>query len=62
MKTTCALLAAASALALAACTDTPTTATPLPTSAAAAGPEFCETVPSDPDAIERWNELCMPDR
>jgi hypothetical protein len=46
MKTTCSFIAAAS---------------PEPLSAAAAGPDYCQTVPTDPAGIERWNDLCLPD-
>lgn len=30
--------------------------------AADAGPGYCETVPADPDEMNRWNSLCSPDR
>jgi hypothetical protein len=61
MKTTSRLFAA-SVLALAACQDTPGASAPAePESAGSAGPGFCETVPSDPSEMERWNELCFPD-
>jgi hypothetical protein len=29
-------------------------------SAGSAGPGYCETVPSDPDDMEQWNQLCAP--
>ena len=63
MKTICAPLAV-SALLLAACTDpTPPGYDAVPgDSAGSAGPEYCETVPSDPDAMEQWNQLCSPER
>ena len=55
-------LLVAGALALAACADTGTT-TPLePESAGAAGPGYCDTPPANPDALENWNQLCMPNR
>jgi hypothetical protein len=59
MKTTCGLLAA-SALVLAACGTTTNTEATLPESAGSAGPGYCETVPTDPDDLQRWNELCAP--
>jgi hypothetical protein len=52
-------LLAASALALLACQNTTGTA-PVPTggSAGAMGEGYCETVPTNPDELEQWNELC----
>jgi hypothetical protein len=52
----------AGALALAACADTGTATAPAPESAGAAGPGYCDSPPADPDALENWNQLCMPDR
>ena len=55
--------AGALAFALAACnTLAPTTeAVDVPgDSAGSAGPGYCETVPSDPDDLTQWNELCAP--
>ena len=54
-------------LALAACTPGAggggdTGAVPSGGSAGAMGPEFCESPPTDPDAMTQWNELCSPDR
>ena len=28
--------------------------------AGSAGPDYCETVPSNPDDMEQWNQLCAP--
>jgi hypothetical protein len=62
MKTTSALLAAG-LLALAACADN-TATTPAPTggSAGAEGIGYCDSPPSNPDELEDWNQLCMPER
>jgi hypothetical protein len=30
-------------------------------SAGAQGPEYCETVPTDPNEMTQWNELCSPE-
>ena len=56
-------LLAASALALLACQNT-TGTVPAPTggSAGAQGEAYCETVPTNPDDLEQWNELCEPGR
>ncbi len=65
MKTIYAPLAAAGALLLlAACNDpTPPGYNDVPgDSAGSAGPAYCESVPSNPDEIEQWNQLCSPDR
>jgi hypothetical protein len=51
-------------LALSACQTTAPTAQDVAApgdSAGSAGPAYCETVPSDPDDMEQWNELCSPD-
>jgi hypothetical protein len=62
MKASSGLLAGALLAALSACDGTaPTTGgVAEPDSAASAGPSYCETVPSDPDEMNRWNELCSP--
>jgi hypothetical protein len=63
MKTTCGLLAAASVLALTACNtgyDTP--ATPTGGSAGEQGPGYCDTVPTVPEDLEQWNQLCEGQR
>ena len=59
MKIGCGLLAA-SALALLACQNTTgTETTPTGGSAGAMGEAYCETVPTNPDDLEQWNELCQ---
>jgi hypothetical protein len=53
-------LLAASALALLACQNTTgTEATPTGGSAGAMGEAYCESVPTNPDELEQWNELCQ---
>ena len=64
MKASYGLLSAGALfLALSACNSaTPTTqdmAAP-GDSAGSAGPGYCETVPSNPDDMEQWNQLCSP--
>ena len=61
MKTSYGLLVA-SLLTLGACT--PATSVPDTSggSAASAGPGYCESPPTDMTQMNRWNELCMPDR
>jgi len=56
-----ALLAAG--LVLAACNQGPDPAA-LPSAGPAGeqGPGYCDAPPADPDALEQWNELCLPDR
>ena len=52
-----------SLLALVACADnTATTAAPSGGSAGAEGIGYCNSPPSNPDDLEDWNELCMPNR
>lgn len=53
---------AALLLALGACTG-PGAEPPAPSggSAGAEGPAYCETVPTNPDDMEDWNQLCSPD-
>jgi hypothetical protein len=64
MKARFGLLAAGGiALALSACNTTSPTAQDVAApgdSAGSAGPEYCETVPSNPDDMEQWNQLCAP--
>jgi hypothetical protein len=50
----------ATALLLAACADTGTGTAPVPSggSAGAQGEAYCETVPSNPDDREQWEQLC----
>jgi hypothetical protein len=57
------LIPGALLLALSACdTTVPVdTATVPGDSAGSAGPSYCETVPTNPDDMEQWNELCSPD-
>jgi hypothetical protein len=31
-------------------------------SAGASGSGYCEVPPADPDELDRWNQICMPDR
>jgi hypothetical protein len=61
MKTTCGLLAF-SALALLACNQPATPPPPSGGSAGAEGEAYCETVPTDPDDLADWEQLCQPDR
>jgi hypothetical protein len=58
MKATCGLLAA-SAIALLACTPTSTPPAPSGGSAGAEGEAYCETVPTDPEDLAQWEELCQ---
>jgi hypothetical protein len=64
MKVSLKLLnAGALALALAACQNATPTAEDIADpgdSAGSAGPAYCETVPSNPDDMAQWNELCDP--
>ena len=64
MKASHGLLSAgALLLALAACQTTAPTAQDVADpgdSAGSAGPAYCETVPSNPDDMEQWNQLCSP--
>ena len=64
MKASHGLLSAgALLLALAACQTTAPTAEDAAdpgNSAGSAGPAYCETVPSNPDDMEQWNQLCSP--
>ena len=64
MKASYGLLpAGALLLALSACQTTAPTAQDAAApgnSAGSAGPAYCETVPSNPDDMEQWNELCAP--
>jgi hypothetical protein len=53
-------LLAALALLLAAC-DTGTAPVPSGGSAGSMGESYCETVPTNPDDLEQWNQLCQPD-
>ena len=55
-----ALLAAVSLL-IAACADTGTAPVPSGGSAGSMGESYCETVPTNPDDMEQWNQLCQPD-
>jgi hypothetical protein len=53
-------LLAASALALLACQDTTGTAgSPTGGSAGAMGEAYCETVPTNPDDMAQWEQLCQ---
>ena len=57
------LIPGALLLALSACQTTAPTAQDVAApgdSAGSAGPGYCETVPSDPDDMEQWNQLCSP--
>jgi hypothetical protein len=59
------LSAGALLLALSACNSTAPTAEDVADpgdSAGSAGPGYCETVPSNPDDMAQWNELCSPGR
>jgi hypothetical protein len=52
-------LLGASALVLLACQNTTgTETTSTGGSAGAMGEGYCETVPTDPEALEQWNQLC----
>jgi hypothetical protein len=63
MKITHGLLATAGALALAACqTGAPPAQGPQPESLGAAGPGYCESAPLNSEDVQRWNELCLPNR
>jgi hypothetical protein len=57
---TFALLLAATALALAACGPSNTPVAPSGGSAGAEGEAYCEKVPSNPDDLADWNQLCQP--
>ena len=62
MKAIQALLVA-SLLALVACAEN-TAMAPAPSggSAGAEGAGYCDSPPSNPDDLEDWNQLCMPER
>jgi hypothetical protein len=63
MNLNAGLLAAAAALTLAACNATYNPDTIASGgSAGSSGPEYCETVPADPTELQRWNEVCAPER
>ena len=60
MKTTYGALLAATALLLAACGPNATPPAPSGGSAGAQGDAYCETVPSNPEDMADWNQLCAP--
>lgn len=59
------LIAACGAFLLAACNTPGGGSSDMEASGGATGDlgtDYCETVPTDATEMERWNNLCMPDR
>ena len=54
------LLFAATALMLAACGPSNQPVAPSGGSAGADGEAFCETVPTNPEDLTNWNQICQP--
>jgi hypothetical protein len=62
MKTTYGLIAASALLLLGCAGPTGTAPAPSGGTAGSEGEAFCEKVPSNPDDLANWNQLCSPNR